>query len=52
SVGDLLLSRAADESSDLIVCGAYGRPRLRELMMGGVTQHLLRHMTVPVLMSH
>ncbi len=51
-VGDLLLSRAADESIDLIVCGAYGRPRLRELMMGGVTQHLLRHMTVPVLMSH
>eukprot|EP00003_Mantamonas_plastica_P029006 TRINITY_DN6801_c0_g1_i1.p1 TRINITY_DN6801_c0_g1~~TRINITY_DN6801_c0_g1_i1.p1 ORF type:complete len:281 (-),score=46.69 TRINITY_DN6801_c0_g1_i1:34-876(-) len=52
SVGDLLLSRAADESIDLIVCGAYGRPRLRELMMGGVTYHLLRHMTVPVLMSH
>ncbi|WP_417829138.1 universal stress protein [Thalassospira sp.] len=52
SVGDLLLSRAADESIDLIVCGAYGRPRLRELMLGGVTQHLLRHMTVPVLMSH
>lgn len=51
-VGDLLLSRAADESIDLIVCGAYGRPRLRELMMGGVTQHLLRHMTVPALMSH
>ena len=52
SVGDLLLSRAADESIDLIVCGAYGRPRLRELMLGGVTQHLLRHMTVPVIMSH
>jgi nucleotide-binding universal stress UspA family protein len=51
-VGDLLLSRAADEGIDLIVCGAYGRPRLRELMLGGVTQHLLRHMTVPVLMSH
>lgn len=52
SVGDLLLSRAADESIDLIVCGAYGRPRLRELMLGGVTHHLLKHMTVPVLMSH
>lgn len=51
-VGDLILSRAADESADLIVCGAYGRPRLRELMLGGVTRHLLGHMTVPVLMSH
>ena len=50
--GDALLSRAADLSADLIVMGAYGRPRLRELVLGGVTRRLLRHMTVPVLMSH
>lgn len=52
NVGDMLLSRAADEDADLIVMGAYGRSRLRELVMGGATQHMLRHMTVPVLMSH
>ena len=51
-IGDLILSRAADIGADMIVCGAYGRPRLRELVLGGVTQHLLSHMTVPVLMSH
>jgi nucleotide-binding universal stress UspA family protein len=51
-VGEMLLSRAADEDVDLIVMGAYGRSRLRELVLGGATQHLLRHMTVPVLMSH
>lgn len=50
--GNLLLSRAADENADLIVMGAYGRSRLRELVLGGVTRHILRHMTVPVLMSH
>lgn len=52
SAGALLLSRAADEGIDLIVCGAYGHARWRELVLGGVTRHLLAHMTVPVLMSH
>jgi nucleotide-binding universal stress UspA family protein len=52
NVGEMLLSRAADEDADLIVMGAYGRSRLRELVLGGATRHLLRHMTVPVLLSH
>ncbi len=51
-VGDVILSRAADHGSDLIVMGAYGHSRLREFAFGGVTRHLLAHMTVPVLMSH
>ncbi len=51
NVGALLLSRAADDGADLLVMGAYGRSRLRELIMGGVTRHLLSHMTIPVLMS-
>lgn len=52
SAGALLLSRAADEGIDLIVCGAYGHARWREIVLGGVTRHLLAHMTAPVLMSH
>jgi nucleotide-binding universal stress UspA family protein len=51
-VGDLLLSRASDERADLIVMGAYGHSRLRELVLGGVSRALLAHMTVPVLMAH
>ncbi|GJL82558.1 MAG: universal stress protein A [marine bacterium B5-7] len=51
-IGDTLLSRAADEGVDLIVMGGYGHSRIRELILGGVTRHLLNHMTVPVLMSH
>ena len=38
--------------ADMIVMGAYGHRRLRELVLGGVTHHLLGHMTSPVLMSH
>jgi len=51
-VGSALLSYIADEGADLLVMGAYGRSRLRELVLGGATRHLLREMTVPVLMSH
>ncbi len=52
STGDALLSLVADESFELLVMGAYGHARLRELVLGGTTDHILRHMTVPVLMSH
>lgn len=51
-VGAMLLSRAADDAADLMVMGAYGRSRLRELVLGGATRHILYHMTVPVLLSH
>ncbi len=52
SAADLLLARAADEDVDLIVMGCYGRSRLREIVMGGATRHMLAHMTLPVLMAH
>jgi nucleotide-binding universal stress UspA family protein len=51
-VGSQILSRAADFDADLIVMGAYGHARLRQLVLGGVTRTLLGSMTVPVLMSH
>jgi len=47
-VGEVLLSRAAD----LIVMGAYGHSRVREMLLGGTTRSVLRSMTVPVLLSH
>ncbi len=50
--GELLLSQAADFGADMIVMGAYSRPRLTELVWGGVTRVMLSSMTVPVLMSH
>lgn len=52
SVGDELLSRVSDLGCDMIVMGAYGRSRFREMVFGGATRHVLNHMTVPVLMSH
>jgi nucleotide-binding universal stress UspA family protein len=49
---DVLLSRAADTSADLLVLGGYGHSRLREFVLGGVTRTILGTMTVPTLMSH
>ena len=51
-VGNQLLSRAADLDSDLVVMGAYGHSRMKELILGGATRTVLNSMTVPVLMSH
>jgi nucleotide-binding universal stress UspA family protein len=52
SDGEALLSYAADIGADLIVAGAYGHSRARELVFGGVTRTLIAEMTAPVLLSH
>ena len=51
-VGAQLLSCAADLSADLIVMGAYGHSRFREIVLGGATRTLISSMTVPVPMAH
>jgi nucleotide-binding universal stress UspA family protein len=50
--GEALLSYAADIGADLIVAGAYGHSRARELVFGGVTRTLITEMTAPVLFAH
>jgi len=32
--------------------GGYGHSRLGEFVLGGATRHILRQITIPVLMSH
>jgi nucleotide-binding universal stress UspA family protein len=49
--GEILLARAAADRADLLVMGAYGHSRLRELVVGGATRHVLHHATLPVLFS-
>ena len=51
-VHEEILSRLADNGSDLLVMGGYGHSRFREFVFGGVTHHVLQSMTTPVLMSH
>lgn len=49
---EAVLARVRDIDADLIVMGAYGHSRLREMILGGTTRDILRDMAVPVLMSH
>jgi nucleotide-binding universal stress UspA family protein len=39
-------------AAGLIVAGAYGRQRFRELVLGGVTEHLVTQSNRCVLLSH
>jgi nucleotide-binding universal stress UspA family protein len=52
SDGASLLARVKEVNAGLLVMGAYGRPRFSELVLGGVTQHVLAASPVPVLLSH
>jgi nucleotide-binding universal stress UspA family protein len=51
-VAEVLRGKAHDVGADIIVMGAYGHSRTRELVLGGVTRDMLRDMTIPVFMSH
>jgi nucleotide-binding universal stress UspA family protein len=50
--GEIMLSRAADLSAELMVMGCYGHSRARELVLGGASRTVLGSMTMPVLMAH
>jgi nucleotide-binding universal stress UspA family protein len=50
--GDAILARVAETDADMVVMGAYGHSRLREIILGGATRKILKQMTVPVFISH
>ena len=49
---DMLLNRITDRDADLLVMGAHGQIGFPFVNRGAGTRHILRHMTVPVLMSN
>ena len=49
-VGAGLLGAARDFGADLLCMGAYSHSRLRQLILGGVTRHVLENSDMPVLM--
>jgi nucleotide-binding universal stress UspA family protein len=51
SAGVALLEAAAVDGADLLVMGAYGHSRLREIVLGGATRDVLRRADIPVLFS-
>ncbi len=49
---ETLLAAAAEIGAGLLVMGGYGHSRMRELIFGGVTEHVLRAAALTVLMAH
>lgn len=52
NIGECLLSHASGIDADLLVMGAYGHSRLRELVLGGATRTILSESRLPVFLSH
>jgi nucleotide-binding universal stress UspA family protein len=50
--GEILIAEARKRKADLIVMGGYGRSRLREWLLGGVTYTLMHAAPVPLLVAH
>ena len=49
-VGQGLIREAETAGADVMLMGAYGQRLRRELVMGGVTRHVIEHADMPVLM--
>lgn len=49
---DELLAAYHESNSDLLLMGAYSRSRFREVVFGGMTQHMLWTAKIPVIMQH
>jgi nucleotide-binding universal stress UspA family protein len=52
SAGETILKKATELGCDLIVKGAYTQSRLRQMIFGGTTRHILANAKLPVLMAH
>jgi nucleotide-binding universal stress UspA family protein len=52
SAGETILRKAQELGCDLIVKGAYTQSRLRQMIFGGTTRHILANAKLPVLMAH
>jgi len=52
TTGEAILDHARSRDYDLLVKGAYAQSRLRQMIFGGATRHILAYATLPVLMAH
>ena len=50
--GEIILEHAASLGCDLLVKSAYTQSRLRQMIFGGATRHILANAALPVLMAH
>jgi nucleotide-binding universal stress UspA family protein len=52
STGETILATAQSLGCDLLIKGAYTQSRLRQMIFGGATQHVLANAMIPVLLAN
>jgi nucleotide-binding universal stress UspA family protein len=52
TTGEVILRQTGLLGCDLLVKGAYTQGRVRQLIFGGATRHILENATLPVFMAH
>jgi nucleotide-binding universal stress UspA family protein len=52
STGETVLAMAQSLGCDLLIKGAYTQSRLRQMIFGGATQHVLANAVIPVLLAN
>jgi nucleotide-binding universal stress UspA family protein len=52
STGEVVLASAKSQGCDLLIKGAFTQSRLRQMIFGGTTSHILANAELPVLMAH
>ena len=52
TAGEAVLEESKKLNADLVIKGAYTRSRIRQMIFGGITSHILEATTIPVLMCH
>jgi nucleotide-binding universal stress UspA family protein len=52
TVGAIILAQCEQMNADLLVTGAYTHSRLIQIILGGVTRHIIAEAKIPVLAAH
>lgn len=52
TVGETILAEAVRREASMLAMGGYTHSRVRQLLLGGATRHIVEHATMPVLMAH
>ena len=50
--GEVFLAEAKRAGADLLVKGAYTQSRLRQMIFGGATRHIIMEADIPVILAH
>jgi nucleotide-binding universal stress UspA family protein len=52
SIGASIETHISDRAPQVLIMGAYGTSKLKEFVLGGATEHVLGHLSIPTILAH